>query len=65
LFGLHSNAEITSNLNEATMILTSILAISPKTVGQGAGDQNKKLIAQTEEFLQSLPADFDIDKVYL
>jgi len=45
------------------MILTSILQISPKTGGQGSGDLNKKIVAQAEEFLHLLPADFDIEYV--
>jgi len=65
LFGLNANANISSNLHESTMILNSILSISPKSAVGGGEDENKATVSMAEEFLKQLPKPFDIEMVNL
>lgn len=63
LFGLHSNAQITSNIEEASLILNSLLLVSPKT-GSGSGEnKNQALINLAKEILSSIPQSFDLSEV--
>ena len=63
MFGLHSNAQITSNIEEASLILNALLMVNPKS-GSGSGEnKNQALINLAKGILNQIPEPFDIDEV--
>jgi len=64
IFGLHSNANLTKDQNETTLLFTSI--ISTRSGGGGGGDSGGKsfddLVEEVaDEILAKLPPDFDLE----
>lgn len=62
-FGLHANADITKDLNETNLILTSMLQASTATVGGGSsGPKASETIADVvNNLIKMLPQNFDVE----
>ncbi|KAG6557710.1 hypothetical protein Mapa_000475 [Marchantia paleacea] len=65
-FGLHSNADITKDMNGTTLILSSLLLTSADAVstgggGAGGGGAGEGVAAVVKDILKSLPPNFDIE----
>jgi dynein heavy chain len=62
-FGLHDNAEITTNQNETRTILENVLSIQPRA-SSGAGKSREEQIGELAAALQAkTPPAFDVDDV--
>lgn len=64
-FGLHDNAEITTNQNETRTILENVLSIQPRA-SSGGGKSREEQIGELAAALQAkTPPAFDVDDVQL
>ena len=64
LFGLHSNADLVFRTAQTADVLGTVLDIQPKEGGGGGGATREELVlAQVEELMTKLPADFKGDEV--
>ncbi len=62
-FGLHDNAEITTNQNETRTILENVLSIQPRA-SSGGGKSREELIGELASALEAkTPPAFDIDEI--
>jgi dynein heavy chain len=59
VFGLHSNAEITSALLETSNVCEVVLSLLPRTAGAGASPE-EIIKGKLETILKKLPAPFDV-----
>lgn len=63
VFGLHENAEITTNQSETIRILESIISIQPKSSSAG-GKTREQIIMEISKDLESkTPKPYDLDMV--
>lgn len=63
VFGLHSNADITSAINDANAMLSIILTILPR-IGSGSGQGQEQLLEKkAADILSMIPEEFNIDNV--
>lgn len=64
ILGLHENAEITSNQNEAFNLLQTVLSMQPRQTSQGTGSsRSEDLTVFCSEMLASMPEQFDIEHI--
>lgn len=62
-FGLHDNAEITTNQENTRVLLELILSVQPRT-SSGAGKSREEVIAEiTANIQEKTPPAFDYDDV--
>lgn len=62
-FGLHDNAEITTNQSATRELLTLVLSVQPKT-SSGAGKSREEVIEEIAKNIESkTPPPFDYDDV--
>jgi len=62
-FGLHENAEITTNQTATREILTNVLSVQPRT-SSGGGKSREEIIQEiTKAIEDKTPPDIDIDEV--
>jgi len=63
-FGLHENAEITTYINETTLMMNNILDMQPKAGGGGKGKSKEEVIGELVKSLQErAPPVFSLEKV--
>jgi dynein heavy chain len=63
VFGMHSNAAITSAIRESSLLFGTVAAVQPKSVaGAAAASHNNTVVALATEILAKLPANFDVHK---
>jgi dynein heavy chain len=63
IFGFHSNADITSSINDTTILLSQVLSLMPRdTAGSSGKSQDQILTELASEILEKLPKDFDIER---
>ena len=60
-FGLHGNADITKD-NAATNNFNETILLTAGSSGGGGGGQEAAVAAIAKDFVQRLPADFDLDR---
>ncbi len=63
IFGLHSNAEISSALMEKNALLATVLDLLPRTVEVGAKQPEEIIKEKCIVLLKKMPKDFDIKAV--
>merc|ERR1719326_1897630 len=56
VFGLHPNALITAQFNEAKAFLDSVVSVQPRLTSAGGGKKPEEIVAEmATEFLQLVP----------
>jgi len=63
VFGLHSNAEITSAILETNFICSTILSLLPRTSGSQGLTTEEIIKSASSEILLKLPALFNLEEV--
>ncbi|KAF3707583.1 Dynein heavy chain 3, axonemal Axonemal beta dynein heavy chain 3 [Channa argus] len=63
VFGLHSNADITKDIQETNQLLDGVLLTLPRQAGGGAKSPQELVEELAEDILSKLPEDFDIQMV--
>ncbi len=63
IFGLHDNADITSAINDTTLLMYTALSLQPRISGAAGKSQDETLTEMAKELLEKLPHPFDMDKV--
>jgi dynein heavy chain len=61
VFGMHSNANITSGINDTNEMLQKVLELQPQTSDGTAGSTDNLIMNKCREIRESLPEKFDID----
>lgn len=62
LFGLHANADISTNLNRSDAILSEILSIQPRTASTKVGKSQEDLNEEKAMYIKSrVPKPFDLE----
>jgi dynein heavy chain len=62
-FGLHENAEITTNQSATRLILENVLSIQPRQAGVGGLSREQQISEIATQLQEKTPAAFDIDEV--
>lgn len=63
IFGFHSNADITSSINDTTILLSQVLSLMPRDTGGSSGKSQDQILTElASEILEKLPKDFDIER---
>src|SRR3990167_7515819 len=62
VFGMHSNANITSGINDTNELLAKVLELQPQTVDGGASSADNLIKRKCGEILEALPKRFDLEK---
>jgi len=63
IFGLHSNADITSSINDTTNLLSTVLSLMPRDSGGASGKSSDEILTELAgDILEKLPKDFDIER---
>lgn len=62
IFGLHSNANITKNMNETNMTFNAILTTQQNSTGGGGSDEDEKINKICDSILKDVPQPFDVKK---
>ena len=64
VFGMHENADITKDLGEVDLLLTTVLITQSGEGGGGGGKSADEIVTEmAKDILNKLPADFDIEFV--
>jgi dynein heavy chain len=63
IFGMHPNAEITSNINSTVQLMATALSLLPRVVNTGGKTRDDEITDLSKDILNRLPADFDLDAV--
>ena len=63
VFGLHDNAEITTNLSWTIRILESIISIQPKSSSAGGKSRDQIIMEISIELAGKTPKPYDLDDV--
>lgn len=63
IFGLHENAEITSNINETNLLLACALSLQPRVSGGSGKTREEELNDIAKSILEKLPKDFNEEDV--
>eukprot|EP00397_Hematodinium_sp_SG-2012_P000031 GEMP01000031.1.p1 GENE.GEMP01000031.1~~GEMP01000031.1.p1 ORF type:complete len:4639 (+),score=1050.01 GEMP01000031.1:391-14307(+) len=64
IFGLHTNADLTYRLKDASEMLTTIIETQPKDTGGGAGKSVDEIVKmQALELMEKMPSDF-VEEVF-
>lgn len=63
VFGLHENAEITTNQSETIRTLESIISIQPKSSSAGGKTREQIIMEISQDLAQKTPQPFDLDMV--
>lgn len=61
LYGLHENADITTNQNEGKVFLDTLLSIQPRSGGGGGRSSEDIMLEMATNLLQKVPVKFDLD----
>ena len=61
VFGLHQNADITSAISDAALLLSTSLSLLPRTTGEG-GDQEAILSEKARQVVSMVQDEFDLEK---
>jgi dynein heavy chain len=61
VFGLHPNANMTSAINEANVLLSTSLSLLPRTVASTGKSQGEILTEMCDDILGKIPEVFDIE----
>jgi dynein heavy chain len=63
VFGMHENAEITTNQNQALALLLNVQSLQTRSTGSG-GKSKEQIIEETAKYLQSkIPNKFDMREI--
>jgi len=63
IFGLHSNADITSSINDTNNLLSTVLSLMPRDSGGVSGKSQDEILNElAADILEKLPKDFDIER---
>jgi len=63
IFGMHPNAEITSNINSTVQLMATALSLLPRVVNTGGKTRDDEITDLSKDILNRLPSDFDLDAV--
>ena len=63
VFGLHENAEITTNLSGTIRILENIISIQPKSSSAGGKTRDQIIMEISQDLAGKTPPPFDLDLV--
>ena len=63
VFGLHENAEITTNQSETIRMLESIISIQPKSSSAGGKTRDQIIMEISKDLETKTPPAFDLDSV--
>ena len=61
VFGLHENANMTSAINESSLILSTCLSLLPRTVSTTGKTQEEIMAEKVDDIQAKIPAIFDIE----
>jgi len=62
VFGMHENAEITSNINETNKLLATALSLQPRVAGGSGKSREDELMDLSKGILDQLPQEFDAEE---
>ncbi|KAI8811565.1 dynein heavy chain and region D6 of dynein motor-domain-containing protein [Cladochytrium replicatum] len=63
VFGLHPNADISTQTKESQRMLDTIMSIQPKDSNSGSGETREEVVKRlANDLLSKLPEDFDLNK---
>ena len=62
VFGLHDNADITSAINDTTILLGTSLSLMPRKAGGAGKSQEEMLQESAQNILDKLPLNFDVEE---
>lgn len=63
LFGLHTNADISSAQNLTTICLQTLLTLQPKQVGGASASQEEVTVAVATNIMKQIPPEFNLDAI--
>lgn len=62
VFGMHSNANITSGMNDTNELFAKVLELQPQISEGGASSTDNMIKSKCVEIVSSMPAAFDVEK---
>jgi dynein heavy chain len=62
VFGMHTNANITSGLNDTNELLTKVLNLQPQIAEGGASSTDNLIKSKCREIIETLPKPFDLEE---